>query len=149
MSGEANTATGRHPAPARDEISLWALFFGLLAGPAGWIAQHLLVYGLAGYACYPQGFQLTAPAHNWSSLRPVLIAITGLGLALTAAGAWVAWRCWREVKDEAAGDHPDLLEVGAGRSRFLAMSGLLVSALFAAVILFEGVMLVGSPLCRD
>lgn len=148
MTSQGHTAAGRHPAPARAPTSLAALFFGVLAGPTGWIAQHLLVYGLAGYACYPQGYQLLQPAHHWATLRPILAAITVAGLALTAAGGTIAWQTYQAVRDETAGGHPHLLEAGAGRSRFFAISGVLVSLLFAAVIAFEGVMLVGSPLCR-
>jgi hypothetical protein len=143
-------STAQHPSPARNETSLLALVFGLLAGPAGWVGQHLIIYGLAGYACDPHGLLRTAPLPGWSpTLRPLLVVVFLLGLGLAAAGGLIAWRCWRETGHETAGGHPDALEAGTGRSRFFAIGGLLISLLFAVVIVFEGVMLLGSPLCRD
>lgn len=137
-----------HPSPKRGQTSLLALFFGLMAGPTGWIIQHLIAYGLANYVCYPSDVARTSPLPGWDWLRPALITLTATCLLISGAGAYVAYRSWRSTRSETTGDHPAAVEVGAGRSRFLAISGLIISILFGTVIAFNAVPLLGAPYCR-
>jgi hypothetical protein len=139
-------SSARHPSPQRHRVGLAALFFGLAAAPLGWNVQLLLSTALSGHACYPRDVPLAVPA--WSGTWGVLLAIGVAGLALAAAGGLVSWRNWRRTRGESAGAAERLFEVGEGRTRFLAMFGLLASFLFAIGIVFAtaGVLLV--PLCR-
>jgi hypothetical protein len=54
MTVDANAVGSRdHPSPHRHRVSLSALLFGLFGGPVAWIAQLVVNYGLASYACFP------------------------------------------------------------------------------------------------
>jgi hypothetical protein len=145
---EAPRTSQSHPAPHRDRTSLAALFFAITAGPAAWTIQHLVGYGVSSYPCSPANRQLSAPAPFWTPMRPGLIALTAVCLVLCLIGGWVALRSWRATQGETAGEAPDLLEIGAGRSRWMAICGIMVTVLFAGAILFDGIILVGAPTCR-
>lgn len=135
-----------HPSPQRRRVGLAALFFGLGAAPFAWNAQLLLSTALSGHACYPRDVPLALPI--WNGAWGILLAIGLAALALAVTGGLVSWRNWRRTQDEAGGSAHHLLDVGEGRTRFLAMFGLLTSFLFALGIVFAtaGVLLV--PLCR-
>ncbi|MDQ2802823.1 MAG: hypothetical protein M3Y41_09110, partial [Pseudomonadota bacterium] len=61
--------------------------------------------------------------------------------------AAVAWRIWRETRGERPGKTASLLEVGEGRTRFLALVGILMGLGFAIAIVFDTVVLLVVPLC--
>jgi hypothetical protein len=106
-----------------------ALLFALAAGPAGWILQLVLDYGIAGYACYRgAGPRLSTPATGWPGERAVLIGLNGAGLALAVVGGVIAYRAWRGLR---AGE-----PTASGRTRFLATCGMFSAAGFGAAILF-------------
>jgi hypothetical protein len=140
--------TQSHPAPHRDRTSLLALFFGITAGPIGWTVQHLVGYGVSSYPCNPDGSQLAAPLPSWAPMRPSIIALSVVCLILCLAGGWVALKAWRATKGETAGESPDPLEIGAGRSRWMAVCGVILTVLFAGAIIADGIVLAGAPACR-
>ena len=51
-------------------------------------------------------------------------------------GGSVALRSWRKTFDERADSTHHLLDRGAGRTRFMAMAGMLTSALFLIALVF-------------
>ena len=136
----------RHPAPHRNRVGLTALIFGLAAAPAAWNAQLLFSVGLSAHACYPRDVPLTLPI--WIGLWEILLAIGVMGLALAISGGVVSWRNWRLTFEEAAGSAHHLLDFGEGRTRFLAMFGILTSFLFALGLLFSTAAVFVVPLCR-
>jgi hypothetical protein len=139
-----------HPAPHRDRVRLIALLFGLAAGPAAWIGQMLLGYGLSSYACYPSDEpRLTSPPPGWSGEHIWLLVINLAGLALTVVGFLVAWGNWRRTRAEKPGKAHRLLETGEGRARFLALSGMLACGVFAVAILANTWMGLGVPACWE
>lgn len=135
----------KHPAPHRHRVSLTALFFGLAAAPVAWNAQLLLSVALTAHACYPRDVPLGLPI--WSALWGILLAISALGVALAIAGALVSWRNWRLTFEEVAGSVHQLLDAAEGRTRFLAMFGILTSLLFALGLLFATAGVLVVPLC--
>jgi hypothetical protein len=146
----SNAVPQEHPAPHRERVSLLALLFGLAAGPAGWIAQLLLGYGLSSYACYPSDEpQLTSPPRGWSGEHVWLLAINLLCLALTVAGFLTALANWRRTRAEKEGGAHRLLQTGEGRARFLALSGMLACGVFALAILANTWTVLGVPACWD
>jgi hypothetical protein len=143
MSDTTNVITlARHGPPPR-QVGKASLLMGLLAPPVAWGLHLLLNYGLSSHFCFP-GLTLRSPAGlGW--LWPVVIAIDLIAIAVCVLAALLSWRNWREA--------PRILpvnaeiETGEGRSRFLALWGMLTSALLAAAIIFDFVGLWVLPLC--
>jgi len=134
-----------HPAPQRDRVGLAALLFGLVAAPLAWDAQLILSASLSGSGCYPHASPLAAP--SWAGLPPVLLAISLIAASIAIVGGAVSWRSWRRTSQERAGSAHHLLDLGEGRTRFLAMCGLLTSALFLIAVAFGATVLCLVPLC--
>ncbi|MGZ5622073.1 MAG: hypothetical protein ACXWFG_14535, partial [Methylobacter sp.] len=135
-----------HPSPQREEISPTSLWFGILGAPLAWMSLELVFYVLTTAICDADA-PSTIVAHTdavWRSLLPInLLAAL---VALFAAG--VAVYNWRKVRHEMSGSAHHLLEVGEGRTRFLAMFGLLTSIGFLVGLIFMAVTLFLVPLCR-
>ena len=136
-----------HPAPHGHKVSLTALMFGFSAAPVAWIGQLLVSYILSSYACFPGPVPRTSPLTTWDWLTPALFGLDALAIVVTVAAGLVAWRAFARTRDEADGDSHHLLEVGEGRSRFLALCGLLTAAGFLIIIAFNTLSLVLVPLC--
>ena len=109
-----------------------AQLFGIAAGPASWIAQLTLGYGLSSYACFP-GDRPRATALPGAE-HGVLLVINLACLALALAGLWVSVAGLRRGR---AGDAEPVPATLTGRSRFLAMCGVLSASAFAIAILFD------------
>ena len=105
-------------APA-NALALWT---GILAGPVAWLLQFQIKYALVPWAC--------ASGHVF-----VLHLVTFGGLAIAAAGGFVAWREWQRSGRE----WPKTTGGPQMRSRFMAVLGLLISVLFFIVILAQGI----------
>lgn len=144
MPSLAPTFDPEQPPPAQNPPSLWALAFAWLGAPAAWAAQLLLGYGLAAHACFPKAVPLAAPPDPlWPWLAAISVLCIGLGLAACA----LAFRNWQVARQEGPGTHHRLLDVGEGRTRFLAMWGLLTSLMFLTALVFGSINLLWVPLC--
>ena len=131
-----------HPAPARGHVALPGLWFGFLAGPTAWTLQVLIASTLASHGCFPKLFPLTSPTIG--GLRGLLFAISLGAIVVCIAGVVVASRDWLATREEhhkgsgkAAQKAPPtaLLETGEGRTRFMALSGVLTSVTFLIVVI--------------
>ena len=91
------------------------LVLGMVAAPAAWFLHLLIGFGLARHACTSGGGRAG-------------IAIASI-VAIMAAGAglWLALRSWRAIP-------ADNDRAGPQRSRFMALSGVLLSGLFTLII---------------
>jgi hypothetical protein len=143
---DASTA-GPQASPQGHRVSLGALLFGFAAAPIAWIGQLLLNYGFSSYVCFPKSVPLSEPMVGWRWITPALFGLDALALILTIAGAVVSWRAFALTRDEHKGDHHHLIEVGEGRSRFLALSGLMTAGGFFLIVLFNTISLILVPLC--
>jgi len=138
----ARTEAG-HPAPARGNVALWTLWFGFLGAPLGWTLQTLANTAVASHGCYPQLFPLDKPLTG--GMRGILFVISIVAIAAGVAALAVSFSTWRRTNSEhqeksgnAARGHGQstaALETGEGRTRFMAMSGVLTSIVFLVVIL--------------
>jgi hypothetical protein len=135
-----------HPAPAGHTVALGALWFGLFGAPIVWSLQLMLGYGLVAYACFPGSEPRAVPMFGGLRSMVALVSVVALAVAL-AAGA-TAWRSWRATRREHPGDQEALLEVGEGRTRFMALAGMLVSGLFVLGVIMNTIPLFIMPLCR-
>jgi hypothetical protein len=113
-------------------IRLRALWLGILLAPGGWLVGELVGYYLAARSCEPgpagiplAGTAYPATVHVVLELVVAIVAAFGLGIALSS---------WRRLGDESEPDEPSAV----GRARFMAATGLVISALFLFGILLFG-----------
>jgi hypothetical protein len=98
-----------------------ALWTGVLGPPVAWTLQFLVMYPVSSLSCVPQ----------YRSQHPILFtATTVAALATTVVCAFLAWDALQHAPEGST------IEGGKpwDRGRFMALLGLLSSALFAAVI---------------
>jgi hypothetical protein len=133
MSGPAVA----HPAPPGRTIAPAALWFGLFGAPAVWSLQLLASYALVAHGCYPDAEPMTMPVIPGLTTFVLGTGAAALAVALLAGG--LAWRSWRTTRHEHQGEHEALLEAGEGRRRFMALAGILLSAVFVLGIVMNAV----------
>ncbi len=126
--GDSATERQPHPSPHRHRVGRWAIWFGLLGAPTAWSLQELVNVGLAGYACYPHDVPLALPL--WPALGSIAAWIEAGAVVVCVAASLVAWASWRKSREEKPGDAHQLLGSGDGRTRFMAMAGIITSVLF-------------------
>jgi hypothetical protein len=103
--------------PARLERRDVLLWLAVLAGPLAWAAQLQINYALAATACAMGG--------------KMFLHLVSLGaFLLAAAGALVAWRWWKKLPEGST----ERGDAEGSRARFMALSGMLMGAFFALVI---------------
>ncbi len=134
-----------HPAPHHHRTGLWLLIFGASAAPVFWLGQVMLGYGVTAWACYPGDHPQTAVAPG--ALFAAMIAFDAVALAACAAGAGVSWWAWRQTRHEKTGGQSVALHTGEGRTRFLALWGLMSSLWFFVAVLFNTIASVTVPSC--
>ncbi len=95
------------------------------------------------------GYLLVAVVFAIDTLTTVGGAIAVLLLcALAAAVAgFLSWRKFVEVREEVEGDHDELVEVGHGRTRFVALWGVYLGGGFALTTLVTLVAFLLVPRC--
>jgi uncharacterized membrane protein YeiB len=142
--GEPEPA-GAHPAPLRHRVSVWLLWFGLFGAPLAWSIQILVGYPFDAHGCFPKMRPLAAPSFAWLWGFQLVVGI--VCFAISVAAGVVAWRAWHSTQEERGGGHERLLEVGEGRTRFMAFSGVLVSALFALGVVLNLIPIFLVPAC--
>ena len=134
-----------HPSPHRHRVHRWAIWFGLLGAPIAWSLQELVNVSLAGYACYPHDVPLATPL--WPQLGVLSFSVEAIAIIIAIAAGVVALTNWRRSRDEKPGDAHQLLGSGDGRTRFMAMAGMMTSLLFLIGIALSALNLVAVPPC--
>jgi hypothetical protein len=120
--------------------TLSVLLFALLGGATAWSVHLLASYTLLAYAC----------SSRWGGLRPALVAIALVALAVTAWSGVIARRRWLVARaiDRPEDDSWDArMGERTARASFLMVTGLVLSVIFALGILYEGVVIFLAPLC--
>jgi hypothetical protein len=140
-----DTALTHHPAPHRDRVMTIESAFGLLAGPAGWFLQLCAGFALASTPCFIAGTRVVASGVPWA--WPTMIAASTAGVLLGLEALFVSWRVLQRTKEETTGNHRHLIEVGSGRTRFLALWGVCLGAGFTLVTLLTFVAFTTVPKC--
>ncbi len=128
MTPHTDIAGAAHPAPHRGRASAQALAYALAGAPAAWFLHLLVNYGLASQAC-----RAGAAPPSWSTI----VIVDLVALAVAAGVGFVAYGLFHRTRAEKEGNARELVETGEGRTRFLAICGLLASALFALAIVAD------------
>jgi hypothetical protein len=106
--------------PIPDRRRLAVLWTGVLLAPLAFLANLEVAYALVTASC-DRGDHLLLHLTHLASLLLVL------------GGAWAAWSTWRAESAEEPGQGGGAV----GRTRFMAGLGLLLSAMFALVIVAQ------------
>lgn len=125
----------RHPSPERTKISLPLMLAALFLAPAVWSLQILSAYVLAARSCFPTYSPLAGARVPGMSGWTVVGSL--IALAFACLSLWASATAWRRTRGEKKGGTHQALDVGEGRSRFLALCGVIITAIFAAAIIFE------------
>jgi amino acid transporter len=133
------TALSQHPAPLRHQLSIGEALFGVFGGPLAWFVQLCAGYALATQPCRSQS--------SYAGSFPVMVALLIAAVLVALAAFGVSWRTYARTRDETGGDHRHLMEVGAGRTRFLALWGMLLGAGFAVATSLTAIAFLLVPRC--
>jgi hypothetical protein len=135
-----------HPAPHRERIGVFWLWFGIFAAPVAWNLQLLVATAFSGHLCYPDQYPL-GPAQAGFHMSWVLAVIDVTGIMVALIALTVASVNWRRVHQEKEGSGQHLLDAGEGRTRFMAMLGIANSLLFLLALIFASFNLFFFPMC--
>ncbi len=133
-AGSSAASTGHsahgqpHPSPHHALVLGWNLWFAIVGAPMAWVMQLTVNSVLAGNACYPHDVPLAQPA--WAGLLQASTAVEAVALLICLWAGATAWRNWRRSRAEAPGDGHQAIASGDGRTRFMAMVGLMSSGVF-------------------
>lgn len=128
--------TPEHPSPGRGAVETWRQAFGLLGAPLSWMALLLIDFAVADFGC----------GHvPWMRLWLILSAV--VSTAVGALSGWTAYTAWQRTRQEAQGGHKAAIDIGEGRSRFFAITGLLSAAIFTTASLFTLLSIAMVPPC--
>jgi hypothetical protein len=145
MDHSAAISHGAHPAPHRHRVGFVPLILALIAPPLAWSVHLVVNYGFSSRACFPDGTPQPLPAI--SALWWVLITVDIASLAVSAIAALTAYRSWILSAEEQADTGSPMVETGEGRTRFLAIWGLLIGIWFFIAVGFDFIGLWILPLC--
>ncbi|HVY07885.1 MAG TPA: hypothetical protein VHB46_18060 [Burkholderiales bacterium] len=141
-----DSAHARHPAPQRGRANRLTLAFALFTAPVAWLLQLGASFFVAAHACHAE----SPPLQNIPSGLRWLLAGFNLGATVLAIVAVaVAVRLWGRTRQEHTGSAHTLVDVGEGRTRFLALCAMIAGIAFLVALLFTGVGLFGVPLCGE
>jgi hypothetical protein len=124
---------GEHPSPHRTHASLLTLWLGLLLAPAAWFLALAIDTPLLSQACYPRDIAL---AGSLPVLMPIVLAVDVATLLVTVFAGFLAWRNWRRTSGEKEGGGGRLFSSGDGRTRFMAMAGMITCGLIFLAVLY-------------
>lgn len=138
------------PSPDRERVGRFTLYLGVLLAPLAWILQLVIGFEVANRACFAPGIPEKTPM----TVPPWLeTALTTTNIVALIAAALAIAICLRSMRRTGTKRHPrgagGMLNVGEGRTRFLAVFGLLTSVLFFVAIAFNTASLFLVPLCEQ
>jgi hypothetical protein len=122
-------------------------FFALFGGPLAWFIQLNVGFALASQPCFSGGERTVVPHFTPDWTWASMIGVTVIACAVALLAALISLRVYSRTEGEAAGDHRHMLEVGSGRTRFLALWGVLLAAGAALAIALTAVAFFVLPRC--
>jgi len=140
---EANVAGSHveHPAPARHQADIGTLAFGLLGAPVIWGVHFLANVTIASRVC-----SVLAPIKPSITARASVLAIDAIAFVIAITAFSLSMQAWRQTRHEGqdrqesgGSTAEEAAHVGEGRTRFMALGGIILSATFTVAILFDTV----------
>jgi hypothetical protein len=131
--------------PYGGPASRTVLWFGFLGAPLAWSIQELVSYILMAHGCYPNvdpSFGANPPA-AWMattivSILMLLMAVAALGVSIREVSRLISRSSYGEAS---AAAHRE------SAAPYLAFSGFLFGAIFTALIVYNGIALLGEHAC--
>jgi hypothetical protein len=111
-------------------------WFHLLGGPILWSAHFLISYAWVEFACRIRLFVLDSTVLGLTALSWSVLIFTLIAVVATVYVGWSAHRSWLRIRESKQTN--ELESWGVESRRFMALSGILLSALFSLVILLTG-----------
>jgi amino acid transporter len=136
-----------HPAPQAQRVSSRESFFALFAGPLAWFIQLVVGYALASEPCFRARSRAAAPPPELLWTKPGMVALTVVAVAISMASFAISMRAFNRTRNEARGGAHHVMEAGAGRTRFLALWGMVLGAGFAVAAAITAVAFIAVPRC--
>ncbi len=132
--------------PARHLVGSGALWFGLFGAPVAWAVHALAATSINSFGCIPPldasaRIETQPPGAVWM----ILLILTAILLMTAAAALITAVRSW--LADRKPSEESELLEVGEGSTRFMAMAGILLGAIFSFLLVMNAIALFMAPQC--
>jgi hypothetical protein len=146
MTGLESRSTP-NPALHAHSVAVRESFFALFAGPIAWFLQLCVGYGLASEACFRDGTRTVAPVSSLQWTWPAMILITFAAVIVGLLSMLASWRAFSRTRAEATDDSHRLLESGSGRTRFLALWGMMLGGVFALTAAMTFLAFVTLPRC--
>jgi hypothetical protein len=122
-------------------------FFALFGGPVAWFLQLCAGYALASEPCFRDGYRVAAPLPALQWTWPAMILVMALAIAISLLSLLVSWRTFKRTREDGAGDAHQSISVSEGRTRFLALWGVLLGSGFALATTFTAVAFLTLPRC--
>ena len=121
-------------------------WLGLLmfATPIIWGVRLVAKFIIASQVCYPDGERLFALPARTSSVWPTLLAIDLVAIAVAVATIMISYRVLRRAIPIAP---RKLIQLGKGRTRFVALWGLIIGFTFLGATLYDIAPLLVVPVC--
>ncbi len=133
--------------PAGERAGTTLSLLALLGGPAAWITQLVVNYGLASYSCYPRWRPAPALLPGWHGIWYGQLAINLVAIAIAAAAAALSYRDWQATRGKHADAPGHASQASEERVCFLALAGMMAGLGFVAAALFDTVALLWVPQC--
>ena len=146
---ESDAASISAPVPAaahRTRARPWKLAFGAIGGPLAWGVRLVVNYALASHACFSGDVPRDDATSGW--LWSLLIAVDAAALLIAAIAVIVSYSSWRSTREEFEGSAPEVIDIREGRTRFLALWGMMTGLGFFLATVFDLVMLAGLRPCE-
>lgn len=115
-----------HPAPARETVPRWRLVAAIALAPAAFSAQVVGSYVVASSYC-----------HGGAHSQAALVVINVLATITAVIGLVIAVASSRATRSEKPGGAQEAIDIGEGRTRFMALCGLWSSVIFVLAIALE------------
>ncbi len=134
------------PTPVHHDTDLARMWFGFLGAPAAWSISEIVPYILIAHACYPNLTPMSAPVPP--AARGVALAVALLALAIALAALAASTRDTVHLFASEKGYAAAAAESNRSNARrYLAFAGILFGAVFASLIIYNLIALIGEPVC--